>query len=92
MSDYIKREDVLHAIWKTSAEHDLFFPAIILDAIKAIPAADVVERKRGEWVFANSMKGYRCSLCKAQAPFWCMTGTQNLSNYCPNCGAMLEES
>ncbi len=39
--NYISREAVLSAIWKTSAEHDVFFPAIILDAIKSIPAADV---------------------------------------------------
>lgn len=43
MSDYISREAVLSAIWKTSAEHNAFFPAIMLDAIKAIPAADARE-------------------------------------------------
>lgn len=41
MAEYIEREAVLSAIWKTSAERDVFSPAIILDAIKSIPAADV---------------------------------------------------
>ena len=41
MAECIEREAVFSAIWKTSAEHDVFFPAIILDAIKSIPAADV---------------------------------------------------
>ena len=39
--EYIEREAVLSAIWKTSKEYDLFFPVIMLDAIKAVPAADV---------------------------------------------------
>lgn len=42
MSEYISQEMVLSTIWKTSAEHNVFFPAIMLDAIKSIPAADVV--------------------------------------------------
>ena len=46
MKEYIEREAVLSAIWKTSAEHDVFFPAIILGTIKAIPAADVVPAVR----------------------------------------------
>lgn len=93
MSDYIKREDVLHAIWKTSAEHDLFFPAIILDAIKDLPAADVVTRKKGEWMqsinpnyspFDNSGEyRYQCSCCKH---------IQNrASNFCMDCGADMRE-
>lgn len=50
MAEYIEREAVLSAIWKTSKEYDLFFPVIMLDAIKAVPAADVRPVVRGEFV------------------------------------------
>ena len=63
MKEYIEREAVLSAIWKTSAEHDLFFPAIILDAIKAIPAADVRPVKRAHWKEDWEMGCSECSEC-----------------------------
>ena len=41
------------------------------------PSADVVERKKGEWI--NNTNGtFECSLCG-----W----KHSRSNYCPNCGA-----
>ena len=86
MSEYIKREDVLHAIWKISAEHDLFFPAIILDAINALPSADVVERKKGRWMVEKGIlhpleTDGICSVCGHA------TGFYKFYDYCPNCGA-----
>jgi hypothetical protein len=82
VNDYIKREDVLRAIWKTSAEHDLFFPAIMLDAIKAIPAADVRPVVRGKWLPSDIPDSIldKCSECGFN------TGSFTF-HYCPNCGA-----
>ena len=61
-------------------------------------AADVVERKHGEWedeyggAFANPR--YRCSVCKEKALYRheqdCLGGwheVQALTDFCPNCGA-----
>ena len=93
MAECIEREAVFSAIWKTSAEHDVFFPAIILDAIKTIPAADVrpvvkAVWKHVKWVVDEEWQegGYwisRCSNCSmpyhAETPF------------CPNCGADMRE-
>ena len=87
---YIEREAVLSAIWKTSAEHDVFFPAIILDAIKSIPAADVRPVVRGKWRFEKGDgktcgDGWVCSACNCgfhtNVPYF------EDFNFCPNCGA-----
>lgn len=55
------------------------------DAIDSIiefePTADVVEHKRGEWLY-KPMKGQFCSVCDMQS-VW-------KYNYCPNCGAEME--
>lgn len=56
------------------------------DVIDEQPSADVVERKTGKWVY-SSFGGYHCSECGKQAPFWCFASTQQLSDFCPNCGA-----
>lgn len=84
MAEYIEREDVFSAIWKTSAEHDVFFPAIILDAIKSIPAADMRPVVRGKWEYISFMT-VKCSNC--QETFQELAG----DNFCPNCGADMRE-
>lgn len=55
----------------------------------SLPAADAVEVKHGRWIY-NNMGGWKCSECNNQAPFWCMASTQNLSDYCPTCGAKMD--
>ena len=46
-------------------------------------------QKEGEWIYQD-FGGYHCSECGHQAPFWCFASTQNLSNYCPNCGVKMK--
>ena len=88
MSDYISREAVLKAIWKTSAEYDVFFPTIMLDAIKAIPAADVRPVVRGKWEelppACNGAILTRCSACKR-----ILTDSElgMVKTFCSHCGA-----
>lgn len=50
-----------------------------MDNCPLIPAADVVERKTGKWIYEPTEPlGYKCSICeKGSCRF----------NYCPNCGA-----
>lgn len=50
----------------------------VLDDVEDFPAADVVERKRGEWK-VNSVY-IKCSVCGEA--FMLIP-----QNYCPNCGA-----
>lgn len=72
MTEYIKREDALKAMeWKWAGK-------AAFDAVKAIPSADVVERKKGEWYDRGSLS-CRCSRCRCKSP--------EEFSFCPNCGA-----
>lgn len=98
MSDYIKREDAKLRIFEYGVRHrDNGSIASACENLErqmnALPAADVVERKRGKWFrgynpnyspFDDSGEyRYCCSECKH---------VQNrVSNFCPNCGADLRE-
>lgn len=100
MSDYIKREGAIEAIdgidWykcndrgrlvQGGTSHDMMFLpyAAVIDTLKSIPAADVVERKKGEWIWtetgdADYEQYWVCSECSEHNYYE--------SNYCPNCGA-----
>ena len=48
-----------------------------------LPTADVRENARGRWTLKKA-GGWHCSECGVHAPF------QNLSDYCPNCGALMK--
>lgn len=83
--EYIKREDALKAMeWKWAGKS-------AIEAVKAIPATNVVEVKHGKW-YTKSMtrRGghgeayfvYGCSLCKKKIRY--------KTDYCPNCGARMD--
>lgn len=81
-------EDCYKAINDTCDRH--------IKEIRNLPAADVVERKKGEWLedFNGFETIYRCSKC-SEEPLT-KYGTMHdyvLSEFCPHCGAdMREES
>ena len=56
----------------------------------AIKALEVEPIKHGRWIYKGDT-GWHCSECDMQAPFWCFASTQNLSAFCPNCGAKMDE-
>lgn len=63
-----------------------------LKTIDDAPTTDVRENIRAKWVCdTKNNTGWHCSNCHRQAPFWCMASTQELSNYCQNCGAEMAE-
>lgn len=47
--------------------------------IKAIPAADVVDRKHGKWITKYPLS--TCSVCEQTMIL------HDFANFCPNCGA-----
>ena len=83
--EYIEREAL-----KERFNSHLPIGESIRGIIDDIPAADVVEVKRGKWTFEHDPitdpKGYFirivCSCCGLK--------TGQVSNYCPNCGAKMD--
>ena len=81
--DYIKREDAMERVneWGNMyPDSDTAREALtmVMNELLTMPSADVVERKRGEWVYEFG-KGAHCSIC-GKGCVWNF-------NYCPNCGA-----
>lgn len=47
--------------------------------------------RRGTWEeVTNGRGGHECSVCHSYAPAW-QTGEERLTDYCPNCGALMED-
>lgn len=89
-TEYIKREDALNVIRKSPISN-MGTRLFCIDAIADIPAADVVERKHGEWIKADEGfdGSWVCSECMEEyvsvdADFI------DYAHYCPNCGAQME--
>lgn len=55
--------------------------------IKKIPSADVVERKRGEWIGGNGVDYVRCGCCHKDYDW---VSQAQYYNFCPNCGAKMK--
>lgn len=61
-----------------------------LKPIQQLPSAQP-ERKRGTWIpVTNGRGGHECSLCHTYAPSF-QTGDEWLTDYCPTCGACMQE-
>ena len=97
MSDYIKREDVIkrrHGCQDDcqtcdfAVEHDSWCSGnvFVVDIID-IPAADVLERKRGHWDDYDKVYFRSCSECGFLFPSALLIMENFDFNFCPNCGA-----
>lgn len=87
MGEYVKRSDALQAVGDI---HPLDYNGQgIVERIKAIPAADVVERKVGHWIFHPEQKNIyggkliECSECRTQ--YLVMNVMEEI--YCRHCGS-----
>ena len=86
MTVYIKWEDAIDAVL------DVYYNTPDIDlsggqleaAILNIPAADVAEVRHGRWlcVDTDTEQFFLCNRCKKKE-YW-------ESNYCPNCGAKMD--
>ena len=81
--EYISREDALKSICEYCSEKGMCADANVHCAefadIKAIPSADVVSVRRGEWEDGHSV--VFCSVCGEQSEW--------KTPYCPMCGAKM---
>lgn len=83
--DFIKRGDALNEIHRFRGYIDEDLEYRMRSAINKIPAADVLEVKRGRWIKTVGENGVtsacRCSNCGFG------DNRYSLFNYCPNCGS-----
>ena len=92
MTDYIKREDAINAIERTWINGTSLCSADKAEEIiKSLPSADVVERKRGEWINQNSGAFYPMECSSCHKPPICDDDGYCLTDFCPNCGADMRE-
>ena len=94
-TECIKREDVIEAICNLCRieNDDCSYPrCTIINTVKNINAADVVERKRGDWIRVTEELGesWMCSECMEEfIPHDGMEEFASYAHFCPNCGAQM---
>lgn len=84
MSEYIKKEEALEIVKRTSGDY-----AAAFSEIRKLPMADVAPVVHGKWIYKKEwgrLITNECSICKQ------ILTTQNgeLMNYCPHCGAKMD--
>ena len=80
MTECIKREDAINAVrcvW------------LGVEAIKKIPAADVVEVAHGCWIVGGTYD--TCSNCHGEVAQYDDHNYRQDFNFCPHCGAKMDE-
>ena len=89
MEEYISRKCLENMVdyylsHSNGAEHYAY--GIIRGEVRAIPSADVVEVKRGKWIYETAYPDSdvcNCSICDQIM----QTAKGVRMNFCPNCGA-----
>lgn len=93
MKEYIEKSSLLETMSRNSITEKITFAdgKSIIETVREFPAADVVERKRGEWIEVSYWKyqngrsirytAKRCSVCGADV------GKKTQYNGCPYCFA-----
>ena len=88
MDEYIDREAALMKLMQDGCS------AKNLQSISDMPGADVAPVVHGHWIEqedGNLDTYYTCSSCKEDFDLIAGTPCENLYNYCPNCGAKMDE-
>ena len=79
-------------IYTSPDGQDLVQMSDVMEAIKRAPTIEP-ERKKGKWIEQDDgWDGvyYECSVCKEAFTLIDGTPSDNLYNYCPNCGAYMK--
>ena len=80
---YIKREEALMKLMQDGCS------AKNLQSISDMPAADVAPVTHGRWEEASDGDGIVCPFCRTD--FCTIIYDTEYFNYCPNCGAKMDE-
>ena len=102
MAEYIEKNKAIKELYEVydyefptaSGGFDEYARMIVPNTIKNMPAADVAPVVHGHWIEqedGNLDTYYTCSSCKEDFDLIAGTPCENLYNYCPNCGAKMDE-
>ena len=89
MAEYIDREALLLRIDCYGTNKFGMLDEDIRAFIKAQPAADVAPVRHGRWEEASDGDGIVCPFCRTD--FCTIIYDTEYFNYCPNCGAKMDE-
>lgn len=96
-SDAVSRQAVIEMAYDMSEIDGEHFnePCMVVDVkdIQKLPPVTPQEPKTGHWIEQDGFDGdtyYDCSECGESFCLIDGTPTDNLYNYCPNCGARME--
>lgn len=82
MVEYIEREALIKFVKQNTPDINGETTIECVErAIRAMPAADVVEVRHGKWI--EDYEFFKCSECGYLADY-------RLSNFCPDCGAKMD--
>lgn len=90
MTDYIKRDDTIKALFARG----MCYAPVQLEIVQALPAADVAPVVHGKWVHSRYDRSsgqfdvVKCSRCGLEA--YAMAYHVRDGNYCPRCGARMD--
>ena len=86
MDKYIKKEEAIRALLNDAPEQVGYSREDAADCIRYMDTADVAPVRHGRWVNTHSDSEFvQCCLCK-----YPVYAAWNVTNYCPNCGAIMD--
>lgn len=93
MADYISREEAMKKFLERGSGY--ITELTMRDMINAIPKADVQPVKRGRWIdIYEYCKAHDLRPSGLETCYWCSEcdkAEKKTSDFCPNCGARMEQ-
>lgn len=69
----------------------LHVPYITKSDIEAAPTVDAVPVRHGKWISIGHKLSRICSVCYSDEPYKFADDNANVYDYCPHCGARMDE-
>ena len=91
-SDLISRAAAMDAFMSKPPEY--YHSSYIVGELNCVPAVDAAPVVHGRWIEIEDSWGdchYQCTECGEEWNLDAGTPAENNMNYCPNCGAKLDE-